>query len=216
MENNNIVNKITELVLNEINSIMNIKKTSVPLSISARHIHLSEEDMEILFGKGYKLTSVKDLSQPGQFAALEKVDLIGPKSEIKNVRILGPVRSKTQIEVSQSDARKLGVQTEVRHSGQIDNTLGIYIRGPKGMIKTADGLILANRHIHMTEKDARDFGLVQNEVVSLKIDGEKGGILNNVHVRISDDYKLDCHLDTDDGNAFQIKAGSKGEIIKLK
>ena len=172
----------------------------IPLGISGRHIHLSKEHLEILFGAGYELTIFKDLSQPGQYAADEKVDILSPAGrELKGVRILGPVRKSTQLEISRSDAIRGKFTAPVRSSGDIAGSGAATIIGPKGEVQINEGVIVADRHIHFSPEEAIEFGVVDREVVSIKVKGEKGGILDNVLCRVHKDFRLDCHLDTDDG-----------------
>lgn len=212
MENKNLIEAITKLVLKEVISYNNTNK--IPISVSARHVHLSKEHLEDLFGQGYVLNKMKDISQPGQFACHEKVTLVGPKNQIENVRILGPTRSETQIEISASDARKLGIEPVVRSSGDIASTPGIKIIGPKCSIILDKGCMISERHIHMTTKDAKRYDVVDKEKVSVKIDSIKGGVLDNVYIRVSDNYALDMHIDVDDSNAFLISGNENIQIIK--
>jgi putative phosphotransacetylase len=209
---------ITKLVLEELSKVGLAPSGEplkyVPAGVSARHVHVTREHLDILFGSGYELTNFKDISQPGQFASGEQVTLIGPKGSIDKVRILGPLRKQTQAEVSPSDARKLGVNPPVRQSGMHEGTPGITLVGPKGTIVLQQGCIIAERHIHMTPDDARAFGVQNGQMVQVKIDGPRGGIMSQVAIRIRDDFALDMHIDTDDGNAFGIKTGDKLEIIK--
>jgi len=187
----------------------------IPVGISGRHIHLSLEHLEILFGKGYKLTNMKDLSQPGQFACEEKVDIISEKGKkIEGIRILGPVRKETQIELSYSDARRSGFNAPVRSSGDIKGSEAATIIGPKGSVKIKEGVIVADRHIHFSIIEAEKFGVKNGDVVSIKVDGIKPGILGNVLCRVHENFRLDCHLDTDDGSAFLLKTGDMVELIK--
>lgn len=205
--------EITDLVLNELEECGLLDQT-VPVSISARHLHVSNEHLEILFGKNYELSVEKYISQPGQYAAKEKVILKTAQGEIRNIRILGPTRSKTQIELPKSDFRKLGLKGEVRNSGDVIGTEGITIVGPKGQVELKEGVIIADRHIHMTPEDARRFGVIHGQIVSVAIPGIKGGIMNNVSIRVSDLYALDFHVDTDDANAFLLENGQRLTIIK--
>lgn len=185
----------------------------VPISVSARHVHLTRTDMDILFGKGSNLTIQKKLSQPGQFAANEKVTVKGPKGIIENVRVLGPLRSSTQIELSASDARRIGVQAVVRQSGDLEGTPGVMILGSAGSIETEKGCIIAERHIHMTPDLAEMLNLKNGQQVSVEIGGKRGGIFRHVSIRVRPDYAYDMHIDTDEANAYQIGAGTKGKII---
>lgn len=187
---------------------------NIPVGISNRHIHLSESDLKVLFGEGYELTNIKDLSQPGQFACKEMVTICGPKGAIEKVRVLGPIRSKTQVEVLHSDRFKLGVTAPSRLSGDLAGTPGITVIGPKGSVQLSEGLIVAQRHIHMTCQDAARLGVHDGQTVSLNIEGPRGGTLSNVIIRANDKSKLDCHLDTDEANAMDIGPATKVTIIK--
>ena len=191
-----------------------MSKMMLPIGISNRHIHLSQADLDILFGEGYELTKSKDLSQPGQFAANEKVDFVGPKRTIAGVRILGPVRNETQVEVSVTDAFTLGVAPVVRNSGEIEETPGLKIVGPKGEVELSKGCIVAARHIHMHTSDAEKFGLSDKDLVSIKVDGPRAVVFENVLVRVNKDYALEMHVDTDEGNAALLKNGTMVELVK--
>ncbi|SKA75941.1 Propanediol utilization protein [Caloramator quimbayensis] len=186
----------------------------IPVGVSNRHVHLSQADLNYLFGEGYELKKIKDLSQPGQYACEETVIICGPKGAIEKVRILGPVRSKTQIEVLAGDCFKLGVFAQPRMSGDLNETPGITIVGPKGSIQTPDGLIIAQRHIHMTHEDAKRFGVHDGQIVSIKVEGPRGGIYNNVVVRANDSSALEFHVDTEEANAMSLNNLSKITIIK--
>lgn len=189
-------------------------ENKLPIALSNRHVHLSQEDLDILFGEGYELTKMKDLSQPGQFACDEKIDIVGPKGTIKGVRILGPVRPDTQLEISVTDAFKLGVSPEVRNSGEIDNTPGGKLVGPKGEVEIDKGLIVAARHIHMHTSDGEKFGVKDKDMVKIKIDGPRGLEFDNVLVRVHDTYALEMHVDIEEGNAAGVKNGELVELIK--
>ena len=186
----------------------------IPVGISNRHIHLSQADLDALFGAGYELTKMKDLSQPGQYACKETVTVVGPKGAIEKVRILGPVRPATQIEVMAGDSFKLGVAGEVRMSGELAGTRGVTLVGPKGSVQTAEGLIVAQRHIHMTLADAARFGVKDGDIVDIKIVGPRGGILSNVAIRANDSSALECHLDTEEANALGLTSKSTITIVK--
>jgi putative phosphotransacetylase len=189
-------------------------ESTMIVNLSNRHIHVSAEDLELLFGKGYKLTKTKDLIQPGQFACAETVNVKGPKGSFEGVRILGPERKETQCEILASDQFKLGVPgCPVRESGQLDGSAPFEVIGPAGSIKKARGLIIAKRHIHFNLAEAERFGVVDKQVVSLKVGGERGAIFLNVVCRVSSIYALECHLDFDEGNAVGIGNGSLGEIV---
>lgn len=191
-----------------------VLENKVPISGSNRHVHLSQEDFEILFGKNYNLTRQKDLSQPGQFAASECVKLITPKGEKENVRILGPVRGKTQVELLASDCYSLGLDICVRDSGDIANTPGITIVGPNGSVKIKEGVIVAARHIHMHTNEAKAFGYKDKDRVSVRIFGPRSITFHNVLIRVSDNYMLDMHLDLDEMNACCAKNGDLAQIIR--
>lgn len=217
LKNKETISLITELVIKElISKGIKIEKERnlVPVSISARHIHLKREDLDILFGANYNLTKVKDISQPGQFAAEEKVIIVGPKGKIENVRVLGPVRKESQVEISVRDARTLGVKAEIRQSGNHKGTPGLTIIGPRGSIEILQGCIVAERHIHMMPEDAVSFGVTNGQKVFVKVNSERGGILDNVFIRVREDFALDMHVDVDDSNAFLIKNGDMLEILK--
>ncbi len=210
-----LIDQITRLVIQSLQQFKDAV-TGIPVGISARHIHLTREHLELLFGKGYQLTYLKPLSQPEQFAAVETVDLIGPKGTIPKVRILGPERASTQVEIAMTDARRIGLNPPVRASGDLNGTVGITIRGPKGEISIEEGVMIAERHIHMTPEDASKFEVKDGQKVQLHVSGDKGGILHNVTIRVSTKYALDCHIDTDDANAFQIQQGQLLTIVKDK
>lgn len=188
----------------------------VKVGLSNRHLHISKEDLDVLFGKDYELTHLKDLSQPGQYAAQEVVDLVGPKGILKNVRILGPVRPSTQIEVSFADARGLGVSAPVRESGKIEGTPGCKMVGPKGEVEISEGVIIAARHIHMHVDDAAEFGVYDKELVNIETSGARGVIFKNVLVRVDNSFALELHLDIEEGNAASLKNGEEVTIVKLE
>ena len=181
---------------------------------SARHVHLSKEDLAKLFGEGAELTFKKALSQPGQFACEERVKLVGPKKEIANVIILGPVRPATQIELSYTDARTLGVDAPLRESGNVAGTPGLKLVGPAGEVDVAEGAIIAKRHIHMTPADAETYGVENGQIVSVKIESERSAILGDVVVRVNPNFSLAMHIDTDEANAACAFGKCYGEIIK--
>lgn len=186
---------------------------TIPVGISNRHIHLSEEDFNILFGKDYELKKVKDLSQTGQFAAAETCTIVGPRGAIEKVRILGPLRKETQVEILMGDSFKLGVKGSLRMSGDLEGTNGVTIVGPQGSVQIKKGLIVAKRHIHMLPEDAKIFNVTNNQIVKIKLDGERGGILENVVVRVTNSSKLECHLDTEEANAFGLNSKSRITIL---
>lgn len=208
-----LVEEITEQVMKALKEDQ-AYRYGVTIGISNRHVHVSKEDLERLFGKGYELTKLKDLSQTGQYAAKETVTLINGDKVIENVRILGPCRHQTQVEIAQTDARLLKLQTFVRNSGELQGTPGLTIASPYNQIEISEGCIIASRHLHLSQDDAERFGLVHNQSVSVKINSAKSGILHDVICKVDKSYVLELHLDTDDGNAFLVNTGDIAEIIK--
>jgi len=190
-------------------------ETSVLINLSNRHIHLSADDVQALFG--HPLTKTKDLMQPGQFACDECVTLKGPKGTIANVRVLGPERKETQCEILSSDVFKLGVAgCPVRESGKLDGSFPMELEGPKGSVKKDKGLIIAKRHIHFDPPSAERFGVKDNEIVDLRVDGERGAVFLNVVCRVNPSYALECHLDFDEGNAVGIGSGAHGTVVRRR
>lgn len=185
----------------------------VSVGVSNRHLHLSVHDIEALFGEGYSLTNKKDLSQPGQFACEETVTLIGPKGSIPGVRILGPARKESQVELALTDAIKLGLKVPVRDSGNLQDTPGLEIANGDKKIRLDRGAIAAMRHVHMTEEDALKYGLKDKELVKVAVNGPRGGEFHNVLIRVKSTFALDFHLDTDEANAFGIKNGDTATVI---
>ena len=188
----------------------------IKIGVSQRHIHLSQQDLETLFGKGYELTVKKELSQPGQFASNERVRVIGSKSEFPAVSILGPCRKETQVELSLTDARSIGVNAPVRESGDLEGTGSCKLVGPAGEIEITKGVIAAKRHIHATTADAEKMGLTNGEIVSVAIPTSNGRNLTfgDVVVRVSDSYALAMHIDTDEANAAGMAPNTIGTVIK--
>lgn len=188
----------------------------VVVEISARHVHVSQADLETLFGEGYELTVKKMLSQPGQFACNERIKVVGSKGEFPAVSILGPVRKETQVELSLTDARSIGVTAPVRESGDLEGTGSCKLVGPKGEIEIEKGVIAAKRHIHATTKDAEEMGLENGQIVSVEIPTSNGRNLTfgDVVVRVSDSYALAMHIDTDEANAAGMAPNTMGTVIK--
>ena len=187
---------------------------TVMVETSARHVHVTEETLEILFGKGYQLTKKKDLSQPGQFACEERVQVIGPKNSFPAVSILGPTRPADQVELSASDARSIGVAAPVRESGDIAGSGACKLVGPNGEVELKEGVIVAKRHIHMTPEDAENYGVNDKQVVSVKIDSpERSLVFGDVVVRVSPKFKLAMHIDTDESNAVMAGRDATGVIV---
>jgi putative phosphotransacetylase len=190
-----------------------IMTKTVPVGVSARHIHLSQEHVEALFGAGYQLTEFKPLSQPGQYAANEAVAVAGPKGSFPKVRILGPARKVTQLEISRTDAFAIGVNAPVRESGDISGSAGITITGPAGDVTIQEGVIVAARHIHFHTDDAEKWGIKDKQSLKVRVGGERGLVFENVTARVSPSYALDMHIDTDEANASGAKTGDTAEII---
>ncbi|MBD5083207.1 MAG: phosphate propanoyltransferase [Eubacterium sp.] len=193
-----------------------MENNEVLVEISARHVHLSQNDLETLFGKGYELTKKKDLSQPGQYACEERVRVIGSKGEFPAMAVLGPVRNATQVEVSLTDARSIGVNAPVRESGDIAGSGACKLVGPAGEVEIAEGVIAAKRHIHATTADAAKMGVENGEIVSVEIPSSNGRnlVFGDVVVRVSDSYALAMHIDTDESNAAGMAPNTIGKVIK--
>ncbi len=197
------------------NETANGNNDTVPVGVSNRHIHLSTEDLETLFGKGYELTPIKDLSQPGQFACKETLTIVGPSLRpIENVRVLGPVRKASQVEISRTDSFTLKVKPPVRESGDIAGSAPVTIIGPKGVVTLKEGCIIANRHIHMSTDEGAAFGLTDGQYVDVEVSGERRTKFYDVQVRVHKDFRLEMHIDTDDANAAGIGNGAKVKIVK--
>lgn len=191
------------------------QEKTVPVGVSNRHIHLTREHLEILFGKGYELTPLKDLSQPGQYACKELLTIVGPSLRpIENVRVLGPLRKQSQVEISRTDSYVLKVKPPVRESGKLDGSAGITIIGPKGVVSLEEGCIIANRHIHMSVEEGAAFGLKDGDYVTVEADGERRTRFYDVQVRVSEAFRLEMHIDTDDANAAGIGNGAKVRIVE--
>ena len=188
-------------------------KVKVLLGVSNRHVHLTEETYKKLFNEE-KLEVVKELRQPGQFASNKFVTLKNEGREIKHVRVLGPLRKYNQVEISKTDSYALKVNPPVRDSGDIKGSAAITLVNEDKEVYLEEGCIIANRHIHINPNEAKEYGLEGIEKVKIKVEGEKAGVLDNVHIRVDENFKFELHLDTDDGNAFNVKTGDELEIIK--
>lgn len=184
----------------------------VPVGVSNKHVHVSREDLDVLFGEGYELNTMKDLSQPGQYAAEEKVEVIGQRSSMM-MRILGPVRSKTQVEISMTDSFALGVDGVLRESGDILDTPGLRIKGPKGEVEIQEGVIVAARHIHFSTEDAKKFGISNKQKVKVRANGARATVFEEVICRVDPSFSLDMHIDIDEANAAGIKNGDFVHVI---
>lgn len=207
MQVENIIEKVATRVIEELEG-------SFEIEASGRHIHLSQDDLEKLFGKDYTLTKAKDLSQPGQYACKERLTILGPKGAFQNVVILGPVRGASQVEVSLTDCLKLGVSAPIRESGQIENTPGIVLVNDNKLVSLEKGLIVAKRHIHMTPEDAEKANVVNQEIVQVQVGGERGLIFDDVVIRVHPKFATYMHIDYDEANACGFKKGMRGRILK--
>ncbi|MCQ2478548.1 MAG: phosphate propanoyltransferase [Clostridia bacterium] len=210
------VSEVTAAVIKALQASGTVENDGdIPVGVSNRHIHLTKEHVEQLFGSGYELTPLKDLSQPGQFACKEQLTIVGPSLRpIEKVRVLGPVRSASQVEISRTDSYTLKVAPPVRESGKIVGSAAITIIGPKGIVTLKEGCIIANRHIHMSLEDGERYGLKDNDYVTVDAIGERRTRFYDVQVRVNKDFRLEMHLDTDDANAAALKNGSKVKIVK--
>jgi putative phosphotransacetylase len=186
----------------------------VQVGVSVRHMHITKEDLEYLFRKGYVLKPLRPLVQTGEYASTDVVTIKGEKGSIEKVRIIGPVRDYTQVEVSKTDAYKLGINPPIRNSGDLEGGASIIICNKDLELKKESSCIIPNRHLHMSMRDLFKLGFENNEVVKVKIKGEKGGILDNVYIKAQDDYVLELHLDTDDANAHLVHTGDICEVVK--
>ena len=207
---------IEEIVINTVKKLMAEKDAPnrVPLGVSNKHLHLTQEHVEILFGKGQQLTNMKDVKQPGQFACEECVKIIGPKGEFPKVRVLGPARNETQIELSMTDARTLGVNVPIRESGKLEGTPGLILEGPCGRVELDHGAIAALRHIHMTPDIAEQLGLKDGDCVGVESSGLRPTLFRDVLVRVSPKYAYEMHIDTDEANAAGLKNNDILKIVK--
>ena len=188
----------------------------INVEVSARHVHLNREAVDILFGNGYSLKPKKSLSQTGQFACEEKVSVVGPRATIKNVSVLGPERTNNQVEISKTDARAIGIEGVIKESGDLKGTPGCVLVGPNGELDIKEGVIVAKRHIHANETDAKDLSIEDGDVVCVDVKtSERSLIFKDVVVRVSKDYVLAMHIDTDEANAANIISGNKGKIVKI-
>lgn len=195
---------VTVLTKKILESVQYYENFSIPIGVSNRHIHVNRADLDILYGKGYALTHKSELGQPGQFAANETVTLQGPKGKFNHVRILGPVRKQSQVEISKTDSFRLGIKALITLSGHLQGTPGITLIGPKGTVELPCGVIIAARHIHMTPAQAQARHLVDGQIVSVKTFGERQGVLGDVIIRVSDTAGLEMHIDVDEANACSL------------
>ncbi|ASN04345.1 phosphate propanoyltransferase [Virgibacillus necropolis] len=213
--NQQSLDEIVKDVITQLHNNNEGSSSGIPIGVSARHCHLDKIALERLFGEGYELTKKANLGQPGQFASNETVTIVGPKGSIEKVRILGPLRKSSQVEVSQTDAFKLGLKPPIRDSGNLSNSSPITIVGPKGSIFLHEGLIIAQAHIHMSPENAEHYGVQNGEHVRVKVGNERRPIqFEKVLIRVSKKYKLEMHIDTDEANAGIVKTGNYGELLK--
>ncbi len=209
------ISEMVRKVIAELNTAQNTKN-EIPVGISNRHIHLCREDLETLFGKGYELTPLKELSQPGQYACKETLTLVGPSMRsIEGVRVLGPLRKSSQVEISATDSFQLKVKPPVRESGKTAGSAPVVIVGPKGVVSLAEGCIIANRHVHMSVEDAASFGVKDGDCIDVDVtSGTRKSRWFDVQIRVSPDFRLEMHVDTDDANSAGIKNGSVVTVVK--
>lgn len=203
----NLMEKITQKVLDELQS------AKIPIEASGRHAHLSREAIDALFGKGYELTPSAELSQPGQYACKERIQIQGSKGSFPSVIVLGPQRPETQVELSLTDALSIGIKAPVRMSGKISGTPGAKLIGPNGEYDIPDGVIIAERHIHMSPEDADKYGVKDGQIVSVKVEGERSLTFHNITLRVSANFATYMHIDYDEANACGFKKGMKGKLI---
>jgi len=199
-----------------VTQVMRQNELAIPVGISAHHVHLTPAHVEALFGKGHTLTWFADLTQPGQYACQEKVNLIGPKGRIDNVRVLGPVRPESQVEIARTEEFKLGIDAPIRHSGDLDGTPGIQLEGPNGCVRLDHGVICAMRHIHMSPEDAMAFAVRDRDVVRIRVPGERSLIFGDVVVRVHANFRLDMHIDTDEANAAELGEKAVGYLDSIQ
>lgn len=220
MDKASLIDSITKRVLQELSQYKQVEgKVSednrIPIAVSARHVHLTREIFEQLYGVGRELTVYTELYQPGEFASAEVVTLVGPRLRaIQDVRILGPFREYTQVELSRTDGITLGIEPPVRRSGDLNGSEPIVLVGPAGSVSLKEGAICANRHVHLSPKDAERFNVKNNDIVKIRVSGIRALTFENVQIRVSDKYLLQMHLDTDDANAAGIRSGDTGELIR--
>ncbi len=211
MDKEELIKLVTKRVIEKIKDYDAYK---VPIGVSNRHVHVSRQDLDILYGKGYELTKKADLKQPGQFASNETVTIRGPKGEFERVRILGPVRKQSQVEVSKTDSFRLGIRPLIKESGDLEGTPGLELIGPEGTVSLSSGAIVALRHIHMTPGQALAMGLKDKDMVEVEVFGERRGVFGDVLVRVSDQFALEMHVDVDEANAFSLSNGDHVVIRK--
>ena len=199
-----------------VTNVMRRRHQTIPVGISAHHVHLTQEHVEALFGPGRTLTWYADLTQPGQFACKEQVNLIGPKGRIERVRVLGPVRPQTQVEIARTEEFKLGIDAPIRMSGDLDGTPGLTLEGSAGSVHLDRGVICAMRHIHMLPQDALGFAVRDHDVVRVNVPGERSLVFGDVVIRVNPQYRLDMHIDTDEANAAELGSEAEGYLDSIQ
>ena len=207
---------VRALAQRRVTKVIRVHQRPIPVAPSAHHVHLTQEHVEALFGPGHELTWYADLSQPGQFACQEQVILRGPKGQIDRVRVLGPARPQTQIEIARTEEFKLGIDAPIRMSGDLDSSPGTTLEGPAGTVTVDQGVICAMRHIHMSPQDAMEFAVRDGDIVRIRVEGERSLIFGDVTVRVSPDYALDMHIDTDEANAAELGPGAVGYLDSIQ
>jgi putative phosphotransacetylase len=207
--------KLAAEVAGKIAKRMERANKPVPVGVSNRHIHLRQDHWDALFGKGTQPRKLKDLKQLGQYAAYDTVSLVGPKGRLENVRVVGPHRSGTQIEISMTDSMNLGIKPPIRDSGKLQGSTGVKLIGPKGEVDLKEGVIVAKRHIHIAPSEAKDFGVSEGEHVRVRagVGGERELVFERVLIRVSDQFRLEFHVDTDEANAAAIKSGDEVYLV---
>jgi len=200
----------------DLGSVFRTRRRPIPISISAHHLHWTQEHVETLFGPGHQLASRSPLSQPGQFACEEAVTLVGPRGKVERVRVLGPVRKETQVEISRTEEYRLGIDAPVRASGDIEGSPGLRLEGPAGSVDLGNGVICAARHVHMSPEDALRFGVRDRDVIAVRVEGGRGVSFRDVLVRVHPDFRLDMHVDTDEGNAAELGAEAVGYLDEVE
>jgi len=200
-------------IIEEIVEKITRSQKPVICNVSVRHAHVTGEVLRELFGSSYSLRKLRDLRQPGEYASKELIEIAGPKGVIKKVRILGPLRKYTQVEISRTDCYTLGVNAPVRESGDIKGSAPVKLIGPQGEVDLKEGCMVARRHIHMTPSDAEDFNLANGQFVRIQFPGDRSGILDGVFIRVSSKYALESHIDTDEANAFDFKSGGYVYVV---
>ncbi len=199
---------------NEPESKLENNSNAIPVGISARHVHLTQEAVETLFGKGHKLTFKRDITQPGEFLAEERVSVVTSKGELRNVAILGPARKNVQVEISQTDARYLGIKAPLRLSGDLTGSATVCIISEHGVIKALNSTIIAKNHIHMTSKDAEKFNVKDGDKVCVRVNSKRPVFFDDIIIRVNDKFKLSFHIDADEGNACMLQDSDSGTIVK--